>query len=77
MIITGDITQIDLPPSQYSGLKHALRVLKNVKGIGHIEFDKADIVRHKLVQRIVDAYEKEDRRIKEEGKVKVVAKKEE
>ena len=77
MIITGDITQIDLPPSQLSGLKHALRVLKNVKGIGHIEFDKADIVRHKLVQRIVDAYEKEDRRIKEDGKVKVVAKKEE
>ncbi len=64
MIITGDITQIDLPPSQLSGLKHALRVLKGVKGIGHIEFDKADIVRHKLVQRIVDAYEKEDKRVK-------------
>lgn len=62
MIITGDVTQIDLPYSQPSGLKHALRVLKNVKGIGHIEFDKADIVRHKLVQSIVDAYEKEDRR---------------
>jgi len=64
MIITGDITQIDLPPSQQSGLKHALRVLKNVKGIGYIEFDKKDIVRHKLVQNIVEAYEKEDRRVK-------------
>ncbi|NDV93797.1 PhoH family protein [Dysgonomonas sp. 521] len=64
MIITGDITQIDLPPSQLSGLKHALRVLKGVEGIGHIEFDKGDIVRHKLVQRIVDAYEKEDKREK-------------
>lgn len=64
MIITGDVTQIDLPASQQSGLKHALRVLKDVKGIGHIEFDKADIVRHKLVQRIVEAYEKEDKREK-------------
>lgn len=64
MIITGDITQIDLPPSQLSGLKHALRILKGVEGIGHIEFDKGDIVRHKLVQRIVDAYEKEDKREK-------------
>ena len=62
MIITGDVTQIDLPPSQLSGLKHALRVLNGVKGIGRIEFTKADIVRHKLVQRIVDAYEKEDKR---------------
>ncbi|MDU1891851.1 MAG: PhoH family protein [Dysgonomonas sp.] len=64
MIITGDITQIDLPPSQPSGLKHALRILKNVKGIGHIEFDKTDIVRHKLVQRIVEAYEKEEKKEK-------------
>lgn len=67
MIVTGDMTQIDLPPSQQSGLKHALRVLKDVKGIGHIEFDKADIVRHKLVQRIVDAYEKEDKKKKKEN----------
>ncbi len=60
MIITGDVTQIDLPPSQTSGLIHAMRILKNVHGIAHIEFDKKDIVRHKLVQRIVDAYEKHD-----------------
>lgn len=64
MIVTGDMTQIDLPPSQLSGLKHALRLLKKVKGIGYVEFDKADIVRHKLVQRIVEAYEKEDKREK-------------
>ncbi|SHF43073.1 PhoH family protein [Dysgonomonas macrotermitis] len=66
MIITGDITQIDLPPSQLSGLKHALRVLDGVEGIAKIEFDKKDIVRHKLVQRIVDAYEKEDERRRHE-----------
>ena len=61
MIITGDITQIDLPPSQQSGLIHALRILKNVPGIAQIEFGKQDIVRHKLVQRIVEAYEKEEK----------------
>ncbi len=60
MIVTGDITQIDLPPSQTSGLIHALKILKHVEGIGHIEFTKKDIVRHKLVQRIVEAYEKYD-----------------
>ncbi len=58
MIVTGDITQIDLPRSTASGLIHALRVLKGVKGIGRIEFDKKDIVRHHLVQRIVEAYER-------------------
>lgn len=62
MIITGDVTQIDLPPSQLSGLKHALRILHGVEGIGKIEFDKKDIVRHRLVQRIVEAYDKEDER---------------
>lgn len=59
MIITGDITQIDLPRSQQSGLIHAMRVLKNIRGIDTVVFDKKDIVRHKLVQRIVEAYEKE------------------
>lgn len=58
MIITGDITQIDLPHSTQSGLVHALRVLKDIKGISCVQFDKTDIVRHHLVQRIVDAYEK-------------------
>ena len=58
MIVTGDMTQIDLPYAQKSGLIDALEVLKNVKGIAKIEFDVKDIVRHKLVQRIVEAYEK-------------------
>jgi phosphate starvation-inducible PhoH-like protein len=60
MIITGDVTQIDLPHSQQSGLIHSMQVLKNVKGIGKVAFDKKDIVRHKLVMRIVEAYERED-----------------
>ncbi|MDR1737455.1 MAG: PhoH family protein [Candidatus Symbiothrix sp.] len=59
MIITGDITQIDLPPSQQSGLIHAIQILKNIPGIALIELGKKDIIRHKLVQRIVEAYEKE------------------
>lgn len=60
MIITGDVTQIDLPPTATSGLVQALQILKGVKGIGKVEFDKKDIVRHKLVQRIVEAYDKFD-----------------
>ena len=58
MIVTGDLTQIDLPPSQKSGLKDAIAKLQNIKGIAIIEFDKGDIVRHSLVQKIVEAYEK-------------------
>lgn len=58
MVVTGDVTQIDLPRSTRSGLLSALRILKNVKGIGIIEYEKKDIVRHPLVQRIVDAYER-------------------
>ena len=61
MIITGDVTQIDLPRSTTSGLVQALRVLKNVNGIGKVEFGKKDIVRHHLVQRIVEAYEAWDK----------------
>ena len=57
MIITGDVTQIDLPRSTRSGLIEALRVLKDVPGIGRVEFGKKDIIRHQLVQRIVEAYE--------------------
>lgn len=60
MIITGDVTQIDLPRSQQSGLVQALKVLRNVPGIGKVEFGKKDIVRHALVQRIVEAYERAD-----------------
>ena len=57
MVVTGDVTQIDLPRSVTSGLIQALKVLDGVKGIGKIEFGKKDIVRHQLVQRIVEAYE--------------------
>lgn len=60
MIITGDVTQIDLPRSTQSGLIHALKVLRGIDGIAKVEFDKKDIVRAKLVQRIVEAYEKFD-----------------
>lgn len=57
MIITGDRTQIDLPPTQRSGLVEAERILHNVPGIAFIEMTKKDIVRHKLVSRIVEAYD--------------------
>jgi phosphate starvation-inducible PhoH-like protein len=60
MIITGDVTQIDLPRNVTSGLVQALRVLRGVPGIGMVEFDKKDIVRHQLVQRIVEAYQRWD-----------------
>lgn len=66
MIVTGDMTQIDLPSSQTSGLVQALRILKGVKGISFIELNKKDIVRHKLVTRIVEAYEKFDEKVKAE-----------
>ena len=63
--VTGDITQIDLPTTQKSGLIDAMSVLKNVKGVSRVDFDKSDIVRHKLVQKIVEAYERsEEQRVK-------------
>lgn len=60
MIITGDLTQIDLPKGQESGLCEANRILHNIDGISFIEMNKNDIVRHRLVTRIVQAYEKND-----------------
>jgi Phosphate starvation-inducible protein PhoH, predicted ATPase len=72
MIVTGDMTQIDLPYQQKSGLIDALEVLKNVKGIAKVEFDVKDIVRHKLVQRIVEAYEKKQSLIPKEGEEKEI-----
>lgn len=66
MIVTGDMTQIDLPSHQVSGLVQAVRILSRVKGVARIEFDKKDIVRHKLVQRIVEAYEQHDEQVKRE-----------
>lgn len=61
MIITGDMTQIDLPRSQQSGLKEALGILKDIEGIGIVELNTKDIVRHKLVTKIVNAYDKHDK----------------
>ena len=58
MVITGDVTQIDLPDSKHSGLIEATRVLKHVDDIAVVRFSEKDVVRHKLVQDIVKAYEK-------------------
>lgn len=66
MIITGDATQIDLPRSVQSGLLQSLRILRGVEGIGIIEYEKKDIVRHPLVQRIVDAYEAREKKVDDE-----------
>ncbi|MDR3261726.1 MAG: PhoH family protein [Tannerella sp.] len=78
MIVTGDITQIDLPPTATSGLIQALRILEKVQGIGRIAFTKKDIVRHKLVQRIVEAYEKNDeqRKLEREKEKRTIKEKE-
>lgn len=64
-IITGDITQIDLPRGKNSGLKSASRILRKVKGIDFMEFTSIDVVRHPLVQRIIEAYEEDDKKRKE------------
>ena len=57
-VVNGDITQIDLPPGQQSGLKHALQVLRDEEGIAFVRFGRSDVVRHELVQRIVGAYDR-------------------
>ena len=61
MIVTGDLTQIVLPRGHKSGLKEALSILKDVEGIGFVPLEQKDIVRHKLVTRIVNAYESHDK----------------
>lgn len=66
-VITGDITQIDLPKGIYSGLKHAIEVLDGVEGIGFSYFTAADVVRHPLVQHIVQAYDRFEQSHKEQG----------
>ena len=58
-VITGDVTQVDLPRSRKSGLVHAAAILHDVPGIGFVEFDSSDVVRSRMVQRIIDAYEKD------------------
>lgn len=65
MIVTGDRTQIDLPPSQKSGLVEAQRILQGIEGIAFIEMNKKDIIRHKLVTKIVEAYHCDDERKKQ------------
>ena len=60
-VVNGDITQIDLPTDKVSGLKHAVEVLTGIEGIGIINFNHSDVVRHKIVQNIVEAYEKHQR----------------
>ena len=70
MIITGDLTQIDLPREQRSGLKEALKILDGVEGIRVVKLGQKDIVRHKLVTRIVNAYDKYDKERAEEKEAK-------
>ncbi len=67
LIITGDLTQIDLPRKQQSGLGKALRLLKNIKGIAQIQLDTDDVVRHRLVKEIVHAYDRETECEKDSG----------
>jgi phosphate starvation-inducible PhoH-like protein len=60
VVVTGDVTQIDLPPGMVSGLIHAARVLQGVRGVAFCDFDQGDIVRNPVVQRIVEAYERRE-----------------
>ncbi len=68
-IITGDITQVDLPRHQKSGLQTAVRILNNIDGIAHIELDEEDVVRHRLVKQILRAYTKEHEKESRERKM--------
>lgn len=72
MIVTGDITQTDLPRGVHSGLRQALNILQGTRGIGYIAFQRADIVRHPLVQRVVDAYDRYDAERKKEAEAAFV-----
>jgi len=65
-VVTGDITQIDLPSKSMSGLKHALQILEHVKGVSFSFFSSRDVVRHPMVQHIVEAYDRESSRIDED-----------
>lgn len=73
IVITGDATQIDLPEDKVSGLKDAVRVLEDVKDIAICRLTSADVVRHALVQQIINAYEKAEKK-REEGKQEPAAK---
>ena len=65
-VITGDMTQIDLPKNQQSGLSKAIHILKNIEGIAHIELDDEDVVRHRLVKQIIRAYERANDNVQKE-----------
>ena len=58
-IITGDLTQVDLPKNHRSGLEKGIKILKNIDGISHIELDEEDVVRHRLVKAIIKAYDRD------------------
>ncbi|SFD07351.1 phosphate starvation-inducible protein PhoH [Bosea sp. CRIB-10] len=73
MIITGDPSQIDLPPGQRSGLVEAVRLLSGVEGVGHARFEEGDVVRHALVRRIVMAYEDASRKERDEREARLAA----
>ena len=60
-IITGDVSQVDLPKNQMSGLVNAFKILKGVKGISFVQFDETDVIRHRLVKKIIQAYDKEEK----------------
>jgi phosphate starvation-inducible PhoH-like protein len=60
-VVTGDVTQIDLPKKSNSGLVHASRLLSDIEGIALVHFDSSDVVRSALVKKIIDAYEKEEK----------------
>ena len=72
IVVTGDITQTDLPPGKISGLYEAISQLKDIPGIGIVEMTGKDIVRHELVQRIVEAYEGKHGRIPEQTKERIL-----
>ena len=61
MVINGDVTQIDLPDGKKSGLSQVIRILNNIDGITTVRFDGRDVVRHRLVQDIIKAYEKSEK----------------
>ncbi|HYH15987.1 MAG TPA: PhoH family protein, partial [Flavisolibacter sp.] len=75
-IITGDLTQVDLPRNQRSGLEKASRILRNIDGIGYIELDEEDVVRHRLVKAILKAYNAEGQREMEQEELEKKERKE-
>jgi len=71
-VITGDVTQIDLPNARRSGLLEAIDILKNVQGLSFVYFDESDVVRHHLVQRIIRAYDEHKTKIEEQQQLELL-----